>query len=709
MRSPRLCLGLLVVALSALTGLGLGPAAAGTDPAPRRGPLGSVGLRQAADSVADSGLVTTIRALTPSVLTRGQAVTIDGVVSNEGNRRWRDVRAYLAISRNPVSTEAELAAIATAPDTPISSPVIMPGRVVRLATIAPGEVKDFRVSVPFRFLPISESTGVYRVGVTVFATNRTVRDNQSDSRAGTLIDFATREADVPPTGVVLLVPITDGVHRNQVGSFADDSLGALMEPGERLHNLLNLIGVAPTGSMDIVVDPAVLEAARNMADGYTVRTNQQIESNTPGTPGHHTVAARDWLARLQRAAQQQEVVFLPYGVPDITALAQARLGRVFQAAITSTKQISDRLLLPGRLVSYPPDGQTTRRALAGADLAVVSQDSLPSLVDPAPSAVTVNTRRGLVKTLVARTGVGGSELSATVSSVELRQQLLASVLATGLLVGDEVTRTLVVATPLSWDPGPVAGSADLFDLYDGQLARPVTVTSALSGTPLSYTGRVRVDGRVDSESLSKGLLDVTARLLRAAKTAAELRTEPADAVALYNETLALAGSSHWRDLPALGEALVAAQARAALADISAVTVTGPSFVALSSDSGGFPLTITNGTTAPVTVRVTVIPEDPGLKISPIDDVELEPGQKRDIEVTSHSTGSGLTDVTVRLTTTSGRPLRATWDMSIRATQIGLVIWIVMGVGAVILVGASGYRIFRRVQASRRDRAAEAAS
>ena len=78
-------------------------------------------------------------------------------------------------------------------------------------------------------------------------------------------------------------------------------------------------------------------------------------------------------------------------------------------------------------------------------------------------------------------------------------------------------------------------------------------------------------------------------------------------------------------------------------------------------------------------------------------VRFEPGQRRDIEATARTDGSGLTTVRIQLTTTSHRPVGRPWSFDIRSTQIGLAIWIVMGIGGAILFGAAARRIYVRIR------------
>jgi hypothetical protein len=107
--------------------------------------------------------------------------------------------------------------------------------------------------------------------------------------------------------------------------------------------------------------------------------------------------------------------------------------------------------------------------------------------------------------------------------------------------------------------------------------------------------------------------------------------------------------------------------------------------------------VTNGLPDAVTVQVVVRADNPAVRVDPIDELSLEPGQRRDIEATARTDGSGLTTVRIQLTTTSHRPVGRAWNFDIRSTQIGLAIWIVMGIGGAILFGAAARRIYVRIR------------
>jgi hypothetical protein len=119
--------------------------------------------------------------------------------------------------------------------------------------------------------------------------------------------------------------------------------------------------------------------------------------------------------------------------------------------------------------------------------------------------------------------------------------------------------------------------------------------------------------------------------------------------------------------------------------------------------------VTNGLDEAITVRLDVKPQNPALKIDPIDAVELAAGQRRDVQVTSRTEGSGLTQVQVRLSTPDDRLFGVPWNFNVRATQFGLIIWIAMGAGAAVLFGAALLRIYARIKGSRTSAGREPAA
>jgi hypothetical protein len=252
---------------------------------------------------------------------------------------------------------------------------------------------------------------------------------------------------------------------------------------------------------------------------------------------------------------------------------------------------------------------------------------------------------------------------------------------------------MVVAAPVRWDPGSAAATTNTTVGYSFPTILPISLADLVQRTPRAYDGPIRLP--VGQPDLTSGLADAIRTLRDTGRALTELLTDGSQAIVTFDQRLAMSGSSAWLWRPRLGETLTRRTAQLMAAQVAEVTVTGPAFVALSSSSGTFPLTVSNGLEVPVTVRIKVTPQNPALVIEDIDAIPLDAGQTRDIRVRTSSEGSGLTSVRARLTTVSERPFGDPWVFDIRATQIGVAIWVVMGVLVAGLFSAVAVRIWRR--------------
>jgi hypothetical protein len=253
----------------------------------------------------------------------------------------------------------------------------------------------------------------------------------------------------------------------------------------------------------------------------------------------------------------------------------------------------------------------------------------------------------------------------------------------------------VITAPQNWNPGP---SLD-FDL--APITRPADVLpqslldTSESDEPQPYVGPVAI---IDERpGLTSGLVAAIRELRENGRVYVDLLSEGAEADQAYQREVAMSGSSTWEYRPVRGQVLVRRAGRDYAARTGSVTLTVPTFVALSSASGRFPITVTNGLEQAVQVRVNLTPINPALKLEP--DVEqpmlLDPGESLDIEVSSKAEGSGLTSVRARLATVSNRVFGEPQVFDVRATKIGLAIWIFMGVLGALLFSSAAVRIVKR--------------
>lgn len=679
-----------------------------------RGRLTTAGHHGKTDLERQTGLSVSIDDVRPAALTPGEVLTVTGSVSNSGSTVWRDAQVYLEVGAYPATTRTSLRNFA-------DSGIVFGTRIVEIGLfdeigpVRPGGTKTYTLQLPIARLPISGAPGAYHVGVSVLAQNEDGRDVDADARTDTFMALLPRDtSSIVPTKVVTLIPLTAPVLRLSNGNFLDDSLVEDLSAGGRLRNVLSFAAEAPRQSLQIVIDPALRDAVQDMAAGYVVQTTAEAARGDRGRPGGGQREAADWLAELDTAARRQQLSLMAWGSPDASGLAAHQLPGIVEAAVMASSNYAARNSLNEALVGWQTNGASSRRGLSisrrsGTSLQVVAEQSLPRLTPNdsyPPAVVSLPTELGPLTALVVREDVAGEPMTADTTAIQFRQDLLAE--ATVRSLSDEPeSHFAVFAVPFRWDPGLAATNVDLSKAYTYPAVKPRTGDTLDRGDPATYAGPVEATRHLPS--ISSDVLSAIASLRDNGRVLTGMLSDREQATVDLNEKLGVAGSSAWRWQPRAGASMIREHASQLGKQISKVTVTGPTFVALSSDTGRFPLTVTNGLDEAITVRLDVKPQNPALKIDPIDAVELAAGQRRDVQVTSRTKGSGLTQVQVRLSTPDDRLFGVPWNFSVRATQFGLIIWIAMGAGAAVLFGAALLRIYSRIKGSRTSAGREPAA
>jgi hypothetical protein len=378
---------------------------------------------------------------------------------------------------------------------------------------------------------------------------------------------------------------------------------------------------------------------------------------------------------------------------------------VAEAAVVASGQFVSASGLTAPVVDWQNNGGTTRRGIsvadrAGANIHVVSQSTLTKLPlgrdGYPPPVATVSTHGVPLTTTVTRSDVAGSPITRTTTALEFRQAMLSEALVRAISPTDGPAS--VITVPFHWNPGVIPATLDLAAAYGSDFVDPTPLSEPASGgleEPVAYTGPVEITG--PHPDMTPGLENAIRRLRDAGRVYTALLTDGEDAAKAFDRQLAEAGSSAWLWQAKRGEAITRRAARTMSSQIRKVTVTGPEFVALSSEAGQFPLTVSNGLDESITVNVSVVPRISALRIDPIEPIVLDPGQRTVIEVHTRSSGSGVTSVSARLATTGDRKFGSAWVFDIRATRIGVAIWILLGVLMAALFVGAAIRIARRVR------------
>jgi len=633
----------------------------------------------------------------------GQRVVIHGTVSNPGTTAWQDAQAYLQITTDPARTLAGLQTLARTPEGQGSVHLVDTlGLFDQMGDVPARSRVPFTLKVPYAELGISGQPGVYRVAVKVVATSGDGRDPDDAPYASTLMSLLPARSDrVEPAQTVTLLPISAPVKRLAKGTFTDDSLSFLVSPTGRLTNDLDWVLQAPPGTIQVVIDPALLAAIKDMSDGYLVEPADPTKSNLPG---EGRIDATLWLQKLALVADQQNIMFLPWGVPSAGSLLAHDLPGPVRSAITASQGYRQGPNRHEFVAGWFTDGNSDIRTVSvvhavGADLQIVSQDSLPRLAtytragDYIPSTVTVSPGGREVPLLVAGTRLAGLATTTATSPIQLRQRMIADATVRSMQRRTDVIT--VAALPFRWNPGQVKDADGLTPAFDLPVLAAQSAVGALDRPSTPYHGAVH-NRPSQSRPLSPALIDRIRQLRRSGGTLTAVLSSPS-ATIRFQRVFAMSGSAQWHGFPLIGVRLVTAQVTDNQVALSKIRITGPPLVAMSSDSGRFPLTVTNGLGRPVTVSILVRPADPAVSVEPIKPFQVAPGERSDVPVVTTASGSGVTSVGARLTTPNGNGFGRPWRFDVRSTQIGLVIWIVLGVGGVVLFGAAGYRIVNRIR------------
>lgn len=679
-------------------------------------------------------LVVHIDSISP-VLPRSGDVEITGTVTNVGEETFTRINLHAFSSQAPIADSANLAASALLePDTYVGEQrVVVPGTFDTVDELAPGESETFSDSVPVELFGIPDEPGVYWIGIHALGDTPTVpRDAVADGRARTFIPARPSSGgDVQETSIVL--PI-----RGRVWYAADGSLGGpqrwarRLAEGGSLDAVLDMADSAGTTPYTWLVDPAILHALTRLVIGNPPRNLDpdpdvagQEPSPTPSPDGAETsptetltpsqpaesaspdpatqelaAAAQAWLNRFSALATSRPVLTLPYGDLDVSAAARNDPESLARAVARST-DVMTALALPSQAAVSPIDGH-----LSPEGLALVPDDTVVLLQDTAFVPVPPSSPSSVVRLLghdvvVTNSGAeaGGPAPTAAHDPLALRQRLLSEA-ALRLDSGD--TAPLVVTLPTVWRG---EDAAQFFAELDQPWLDvvPFGEVAARSATDIPDSSLAYTDVEIEDELPAASFSAATRATDTAALMEQVLTLQTLIEQQVRDEVMVTLSDQH-RDRP--GRAVAAARrTEDAIRDqLAKVRIEAPTGVTLSSDNGPFPATLVNGLDQPVTVQV-VATTDGEMTVSGDTIRELSPRARSVIRFEASTQQAGIHQVRLAVAAVDGVPLGSVDELPIRAARVSALIWIVMGLGALVLFGMIGYRLPRQVRARRAEQAA----
>ncbi len=734
----------------------VGPAPAqAAAPVRRSGPLVSSG----GDPVT-TGLRVLMTSISPSSLTPSSPVTVTGSIQNLDASAWTDLKVYLVMGSTPLTSAEALHDELTSPaDSYSGDRIIDPGLFAELGDLPPGASRAYTLQVPFGSLGLLAPTpGVYPIGVHVIATDSHGIRNpvEATGRARSFIplmptvDPASRQPGQPTgqllstTSLSVVLPVRDPVVRSADGSYEDTAaILADISPGGRLRNLLDLAGSTGGVSISLLVDPAFLDAVRTLATGETGppsgRAGGPAGSPATGAPtspaasggtastlptGTDTGAnsasapqlvAQNFLAAFRAVASHSTLLVEGYGGSDLVSLSLAGDRGLMHVARRISAHSLAAYGFSGAAVSTPV-------AVDAAALGDVHPRSLQLLgsdqvkgwtLTDGPGAL-LRTGGGALPVLIADSSLvqGGPAPGPTDTPLQVRQRLLSE---TALLaLGHQPTSEAVAPSLLffpgdSWDPGAGQQAAEFLP---GLAASWITATNPLAQTPgradptthMVAAAAPAVPAGIGAP-LPAELLAAAGSIRRRAAKLASLTGGGHELLDYYEQSAALLTGAHWRTDPVGAQAVAQATASALSAQLDRVSVTSPDFVTLSSSSGRFPVTITNGLDRPVTVGVSFDDDSGILQIDDVRPIAIPPHQSETTTVDVNAPGIGVTGVTASLVTPAGQSFGTPATFTLRSSVVGVVIWIAMGAAAAFMLLVIVRRVVRRVRSPRAARPA----
>ena len=677
----------------------------------------------------DAPLGVSIESITPSTLPARGDVTLTGEIANRSDSRWTDLRVYILMSSSPMTTSAELEeATATPVETEVGERITTSGLYAEVGALAPGESTSYTLSVPADELPVA-GPGVYWLGVHVLGTNEDGRLDGADGRARTFI--ASMPSEGPRTTLSLVVPLRGVVRRTPDGRIGNVRAWnrALADDG-RLGRLLDLTATASSAiPVTWLVDPAVLDATESLAASnpgfdYSPTDTEGEPSGSP-SPGDETsetpgptepdssedtdpadelaeVAAeadqaQSWLDAFVDTAAKQTVLTLPYGDVDVSTLHRGNFSSVLERANELSDKLMSDLGLDGTPVLAPSNGLLPNAGLSNLDpgrTILLSRDAVDS------DATTVRLRQGSEAVLtsdVAR--VGGPAPTPRSDALAIRQRILAEAAVQGL--SGPKGQPLVVTTPDLWDPGSTWETSAFLTGLDVPWIRGVDLpTAQANARAQDYEGRLAYPRNARRHEIPVENVLATQELDVSGSLLAELLTRN-DTIDDQVSRAAMLGSST-NARPHAHRRLVTTRriTEEVHRRLASVYVEGTPLVTMSSKSGNFQVTVVNELDEPVTVGIEAETGSNDLQIRAPDMVSLGAGQRASVRLAVTSTGTGVHSVLITPTTRDGRPLGRSTQVKVRSSQVGLVIWLIMGTGAAVFFAAIGARILRRVRAKR---------
>ena len=611
----------------------------------------------------------------------GQTVRASGTFTT--SQTLDDVVVQFEIGGTRFVTRSAITEAASTP--PDTTPVF--GATDPLGKVREGQTATFRISFPSADLPF-DSPGVYPMKLTAIDT----ATGLEVSAVSSFLPWAPEGLGVVPSRLLMFWPVigeaelTTATDDEAKVDLLTDSLG----PGGRLATLVSSGQRAPATWL---LDPAVLDQAAEL----------------------RSELGDDWVDEVAERAQRTGISSVPYGDPDVAAVAAADRPSFLEQGQRKAERVTRRLLegTTRTDLAWPAEGagdDDTITTAARADDAFVLLDeenaplTTPQTFTPSGRIAWEDPEIDVLLADEPVSALTASPASTPNDVLLARQRFLAETLLHSQEISDP--RLLVVAPPRRWSPSPLWADELVRAARNATWLDAVTLDEAVEPGPPPFERETpAIPTEVAERQLASDLvLDAQAGLTDNRRFAAIL-TRPAQLAPPIEDDLFDSVSTAWRGEPqaaATSQQLVLDELQALRNRVRIVSQGGT----LADDRGSFPVTIRNQLDQPVVVRLAVSSTDPlRLRVDGPDETIRIPAEGSDSqEVELDAVTSGRLSFNAQLQTPGGADYDDPVTMLVDVRGFGRITLLVFGAAVALLVVAAGLRIFRRIRrAQRADR------
>ncbi|MDH6451404.1 MULTISPECIES: DUF6049 family protein [unclassified Streptomyces] len=680
-----------------------------------------------AQAAGGSGTVSVaVDTLSPSAPTEGDTLTVSGTVTNNGKQTV--TAAHVGLQVGPeLNTRSSIDTTAGDQDSLQGATGSEVGGkyVAKFAKLTPGVAQPFSIAVPVDELDLGDP-GVYQLAVAISGKTSAQPWDKTLGIQRTFLPWQSDEADTK-TKTTFLWPLISSVHMTaETGSnaqqtpvFLNDDLAEEISAGGRLDQMLSL-----GEDLDVtwVIDPDLLASVDAMTRSYRIQG-----AGDTTTPGSHQAVAKQWLARLQKAVEDKEVVALPFADPDLASLAHngtsvtgslSHLDEATDVAATTVRTVLH--VTPSTDFAWPVNGAVDPSIVkvatsAGADKVIARSDSLqetaglsytPSAARPIGGGTTA-----VVADARLSTAFQGDLTRASTATLAV-QRFLAQSLALDLQTDKQ--RSIVVAPQRM----PTTSQADamaeaITALQNGNWSQTQKLTAAAAAKPDPEATTKVPPASAYPSSLRKQELPKWA-FQQIASTQGKLDkfkvilSDQSRVVTPFGRAVNREMSTSWR-----GSATEASSFRndvEAYLDelISQVSLIDKSETKLSGRSATIPVTVQNNLVQGVEhLRLRLTSLSPNrLEIGGSSyyeqPVEVSGGHSQTVKFTTTANANGKASVVAQLYTEDGRPYGEAVRFDVKVTEFTATVMLVIG-GGVLLLVLAGFRMYtQRKRAAARE-------